>query len=1320
MVTTKSLNNNFEISRTVKNQNDTNYSNVTKFTFEPSKSVFGNNLEKISYIKWNFGNNSYSNRKIVSNMVFNSSGVFDVKVLIYDNTGKVYNDKIIVTVEDYINESIKFSKVPPPTFAGHLNRYPFEIEITSSINEDHFVDLYCQFSKSYPTLDNPTNYSFLRPQWYFLDTKLNLIKEIKTTLKEKIYVNSYGEKGTSNDVLVGFKKTAEFYFVDDWFNQDQIIKNEQYTTIWATLRKVSGLINKQTDSIDGIHPIHANSTAQAFVPYVTLWREPDTIKFTRNGVNPIPMQWENGSFPLILSVGYKNHIYSDSHNNENSIKLADRLGGFAHYIPVSKEHNTSLKLVFSNNFSPVSSFLIPKEQPIIQYKDSSNFLCGGYYKTNYKQNSSGTINLSAALEYSEPNLEANNYNPLLWILNPTHGDINIAQYVFTTNPIINSPQYFTSTSIDSYNDLFKTNRIPIEQTFDRNPNMDTAVVLNKKTKLKNSPHVSSVIDNKKSLNGLNSVAALNFPTYHAWVADSELDRLYRVTSDGNIYLDIDLKNFNINVSTENWTPNNLVIDGQLNVFVSLLNARHILKFDDKGNFLNFVNLGNIIPISIDTDKNNNLYVSGIDRSQTKQSVLLKYDKNLNQISSRTFTNTFLGNILVSPDNRIYIVNQGHYNKNLSQNYDNLSFISILNCENLTTIQNLQTFPAIKHMVLDKNNNLFFNHSYNKISKFSNTNKFIKTVDIVPIKKNDTINKTIIDGLSYNLNNRLYVINSLDNTVHVLTSDNDLNQESFFYINPSNIEYKINNSGQLEIPYNPEKSEYSLSLKANGDLNGWKWNYKYSYYKGLNQKYLSNRSNNIWFAKQNNFKFLGINENFDMARYMYEFSFMKTLKESPFLYNDKFIDAEIKQNLIQKINTDINSLQNDLNNTNLVKTDEQSAYLQDEIDKKQKEILDINSQTTKGFFGSIFGSYPYQPTDLGVSVFSKIANFVKNSSDVETCDIRHLLDLTKMTDIEDDDFNINFPEGISRIVNYASISPFKLMGIKCQCGDVFKSESYEDTVCSYCGKEKISNKGEIIESLSYNVTAGNTFVLRFLNSKNKYRKITTGLLDNKNVYTMSELMTSIGFPYDWRKNYTVYEYVPTPKDYQLSNSFFLTAYNFQTLNSLYTNISRTSAELNVISLLTPLVSTINYSLTSFAFFSTFSPIEWNMHLNDLKSKTILNRTVNIKQQLSSSSYYNEISSFSINFIDLNDYLNNLNTIINTNGYHKHVTLTNNLSAINYKIYFPLDKKYRIENSIDWENPQTTLTINENSNDWYKNNGIIDKMINFELQKGLGLI
>jgi hypothetical protein len=1316
------------IDRTVRNNNDKNFSRITRFTFTPNPEIFGINATNLKYVQWDFGNGVLSNRSIVRNATFDSAGVFKVNMIAYTKADIKYEYSELIIVEEYINDSIRFSKVPPPTYAGHLNRFPFELEITSPFDERKTIDLYCQFSRSSPMLDNPTKYSFLRPQWYFLDTRLNPIKEIKTRKRENIRVNEFGERVDSGGILAGVKEFANFYFVDDWYNQDQVIRNEQYTTLWATLRNETIRDNQAKTNIDGPHPSHANNTAQTYLPYVTLWREPDRLQFTRNGVNPIPtIQWQGSDIPFIVKIAYSNPVVFDSHNAEGSIRLADRNGGFAHYIPTTKNEQIPLNIVFSTNFLTISSFLKPSEMPIIKYEDSNKFFTGGYYKSLYEQKNASTINLSASLSFNRPNLEANNYNSNLWLLNPINGDVNVAQYVFTNNIIINSPQYFYSSNIDSYNDLFREKRLPTIPSVRKNPNMDTAVLWNIKTERKSYPHISSSYDNKGGLTGLHSVAALNFPTYHAWISDVELDKIYRVTPDGKIYKTIDLKSINIGSNIQKYTPDNLVLDGDLNLFVGLSNARTILKFDDSGNLLGILKLNNIVPICIDTDKDNNLYISGIYTNQEKRSVLLKYNNTLNTLLlSKDFENVFLGNIIVSPNNTIYVINNGHLNRSLRPNLENNCFIQVFNINNFNSpIKTLTRYPYIKHLVLDKQGNLYFSHSYGKISKLSSNYLIVGDFEIKTNKTNDTINKSIIDGLSYNLNNRIFIINSLENRVHVLNSSN-LKEESSFYINPTNIIYDIDSEGQLKNPYSSKYSNFTKSLRSNGDLNGWKWCYKYTYTTRRPKGFITGRSGNIIFANEKNYKIFLKNEDFDMGKYMYDFSFMRSLKESPFFYNNKFFDLSIRSEVDTDTRQKLAPLQRELNrlrNSNEYDpNDELVLFLQKEINDLYINLQEIALTDTnkKGFLGSIFGSYPYKPDDLGVASFSKIANFVSNTADIDTCDIKHLYDTMTKIDFQDESFKVRFPEGISRIVDIASISPNKLMGVKCKCGDSFNSSEYGYGICSYCGKEKQSNRGKLIDTLNYNVTAGVPIVLRYKNLNKKYRKINTGLVDGNSIYSITQLATSIGLPEEWRVDYQFYEYKPTSDNFNISRTRYISAFNINQLTAFYNRIQSISAELFVQQFEVPLVSSISYALTSFNQFSTVNYKDWVIHLDDIKNKTILNFNSSLNFDLSSAFYYIETSAFSVPFTNSQVLNTNLLEIRNIKNYRKHTFLINKLSAIEFKQFIRLDDKYRIENYVDWDNPQTTVTLNENQNIWYSTNGIFERMINYELQKGLGII
>lgn len=1347
----------FIITRTVRKDTDVNYARATKFTLKPDPEFFGKDLTDLKLIQWDLGNGVISNNSILSNFTFDSAGDFKIKMLAYTKSNIKYVDEQTVTLREYINDSIKFTKIPPPTPAGHINKFPFEVEITSPISEqDHYVDLYAQFSRSSPSLDVPTKYTFLRAEWRFLDTSLNKINSVKITKDTyPVKINEYGEEikniffdlpmidGTvsrllteeyKNGIVVGIRGKGKFYFVDDWYNQDQVTKKEQYTTLWASLR--SNLIrnNTVTNNIDGLHPGHANSTAQTYIPYVTLWREPDIIKFTRNGCNPLPeMQWAGSDIPFIASLGYKNPVafLETDRINENAVSLYDNLGGFCRYLPFSEKEELPLNLVFSNTQTPVSSFLNRKEEPVIKYKDSEEFLIGGYYANVFQKSQSSNIQFSAKVLFNEPNLEANNYNPYIWTLNTISGKVNVSQYVYTNNLIINSPQYFNSKTIDTYNDLFEKGKLPTTGTVLKNKNMDTAVTLPIVTDIKVIPHISSPLDNKTALNGLYCIAAMNYPSYNAWVCDIELDRIYKISADGTIKKTINLQDLGLfpKLSTK-FNPNNIVLDSDMNLFVTLSKTNHILKFDKMGVLKKITSLDrtglvlNGVPVSLDVDKNNNVYVGVI---YGKNSDLIKFNNNLTErLKTKTYTNSYIGNITISPENKIYVVNNGYLDEKLNQTYSNDSFVEVLNEEliedSLSNIYKTKKFPIIKNLVLDKNNSLYFNYSYSNIAKINKNGVLFKT-DINVLTKNDTTNKSIIEGLTYSLNDRLYVINSLENKIHVINSET-LKEESSFYINPSNIEYELDSQGQLKKPLTSKQSLFSKSLKANGDFNGWKWNYKYTFTKESKQKTISNTSVNILLSNQDSFKFFAENENFDMGKTMYDYSFMKTLQESPFLYNNKVYDLNILEDKNSKLNQEISTVSRELQQSFNNKTDAEIKEIQDELRRLQdnRTESDIIYSQKKGFMGSIFGSYPYKPDDLGVELFSDIANFVKKTSDIDTCDVSHLYGIMDQVDFNENCFKVKFPKAISRIVDYCSISPTKLMGINCNCGDIFTSNINGYGICSYCGTEKTSNKGPEINDENYKIKAGNFYVLKYDKFKNKYRKINTGLLDGESEYTITKLATSIGLPEYWKKSYSFFEYASSSKNYAVTNYRYLTAYTDSEFKKLTSSIVNVSAEFFPVEVLSPQVSTISYEITDNYYFSTGDKDEWFSVREKITPSMLLDFSETFTDPIYSMSYKTVQYVSSVPFTNYDLYNLELVRVQKLPNISKKGTntLTNNLTSIKYKTFYRLDSKFRIENVIDWDNSQTNIASNLNNHQWYSVNGPVERMINFELQKGLGLI
>ena len=247
------------------------YSMLTPFQFESSlnSSISG------AYYLWNFGDGGISNLSTPTH-VYNLPGQYNVTFNAYSSTTNI---SLSTTVNVYLllNESLYFSFVPPPAFAGHLNRYPFTLTFTSSVSGPHYIDLAAQFSKSYEAQNPRNKWSFLRPEWRFLDLNGNPITTIVPN-EIPIYSTPNGLFTTENNGLfAGVTGSASFYFVDDIYNFDLEFNNQPYTTLIATLRTDEIKSFNDGFNTDYSLPGYANSLATASCPYRILWKNPDTL-----------------------------------------------------------------------------------------------------------------------------------------------------------------------------------------------------------------------------------------------------------------------------------------------------------------------------------------------------------------------------------------------------------------------------------------------------------------------------------------------------------------------------------------------------------------------------------------------------------------------------------------------------------------------------------------------------------------------------------------------------------------------------------------------------------------------------------------------------------------------------------------------------------------------------------------------------------------------------------------------------------------------------------------------------------------------------------
>jgi hypothetical protein len=1041
------------------------YAGVTEFTFNSYISP----AYEATAVLWGFGDGSTS-RELNPKHTYYIPGNYTVYLNIYTSSTQVISLTSNVNIDVYLNESIYFDYVPPPTFAGHYNRHPFKVNITSSNTGPHYIDLGAQFSRSYQS-QNPSNkWSFLRPQWRFLDLNGNVITSIKTddTIIKINNSNAIDPTG----FVAGVTGTAQFYFVDDIYNFDLAVSRQPYTTLIATLQTSAIRAFKDGVNTDKELPGFSNSLAIATSPHMVLWRTPENIKITENGLrqhsNP---RWNGVNNSVIANTDFREYAYPDEWVDGKGVQIASPEDFFIHNYPLSNSNEINLNIGvvgLSANFTPKPTKMV--------WIDETGYKVPGYYKgrfeTSYIDTLGATITANATI--TMPPLSGNFFNPILWISNPEAGMLATAQYKY-------QPNLSNAT----------TNNLDVAQifTFD-------VPILNDDVDFVKDPMALS------GFHGINSIAALPSPNYHAWASDSELNYLYRFSTTGQILCAVDVNK----VITDNklgfsvpkqCSPASIALDGNRNIWMTLYDTVSTLKFDSMGNFLFAVSplsatgyplppkispdwfgessyydaneyppLGNgdnnfVEPTGLDTDTKDNAWVS---YSNYASGYLVKYSPTGGLLKSLTFPLCSCPQeIVVDKNDNVWLALSNHI-------WNGPSYIVKLN-SNGQTLSSFGPYNGVNHLTIDINQNLWFTYSYQWIGSINDNTASVTTLEIsgneitsnIPNWWDPNLNtdETALEGIATDLRGFVYIINSVENQIYVLDSYNNVLQNRF-YINPQGFNHVMDDQeSPTELIYNV----WNKSAQANGDWSGLRWINKYRnrlpyYTENTTTKYLTGKSIPLNFYNNDPYEIFKINENHDLAEQMKSVAFQPILANSNTLFDE--------------------------------------------------------------FLGPIFGQYPFEADDLGVSSYEKISNFVSNISDADYCNIDELYNISDMVDLDFDNFKLAYPTLIKRLLNFASVNQSRLWGSRLLNQDNFKKPSVVGTL----------NRGDLITSTYYSISAGEPVVLK-TKSLNSYQLIPTGTINGQNIYSLNDLATSIGLEnYIWPQFYEFYEFIPSYDNTQI--------------------------------------------------------------------------------------------------------------------------------------------------------------------------------------------
>jgi PKD repeat protein len=470
--------------------------------------------------------------------------------------------------------------------------------------------------------------------------------------------------------------------------------------------------------------------------------------------------------------------------------------------------------------------------------------------------------------------------------------------------------------------------------------------------------------------------------YDVLITDVELDRIYKYSTFGQLLCTVQLSSFgDYSPLSGAYTPSNIAIDRFYNVYVSLFNSVSVLKFDKDLSFVKaFAPSGSNIfsefesdflikPPVVETDINSNVWTT---YAHPLCSFMVQYNPSGVPIKQIPFNNYSVPvSLAINVDNNIWVAKSF----NVTENY---GAIDLYNSTTGTLMSSITGFTRPGYLHVDRNNSLWFVHDLRSIGLITETGQtfswfvstdgtFVPLTIPTPLSASYLRDDEQLGGLGIDVYNRLWVIDNTTNKTHLVTADPyaDFSTKRTIKVLPNSVlGYRLNDD--LSFSYTIEREQEYPSARAVGDWTGNKWYQKYS--SALSAQPVSGISVPFTvYDFENSFQIQRINEDFNTAEYYKSLALPENLK----------------------------------NNTNL-------------FDQ---------------FFSAAVGtSMPSAYEDIGQNTYERIANFVSNHADPDTCNIDQLISLASEVGLDASTYGTDFPTEIKKYLDIASIPREKLWGI----------------------------------------------------------------------------------------------------------------------------------------------------------------------------------------------------------------------------------------------------------------------------------------------------
>lgn len=737
----------------------------------------------------------------------------------------MWTDNILTSGVNY--PVAAFLNAPTPTYIGESSGL-FTLYLSAATSDDHYFDLYSEFSRSSPLITDPTKWSHLIPQWRFKDVNGNVITRIKTD-----------DVATVVGSTTAWLGSAQFYYIDDTATLPC-----EPVLIWAVLDITNNAIESDVRFMSVTSnsniPGYANSKVAAVAPYFILDKEPTMLEITRDGQYPLfDYYWKNSIIPYIISVKNQAGVsYPILFNIPLTETCAISDGNFDQGVTSLLNPNSA---IFDPTYIRLSAI------------DSDGFSTGGFAVGNVsilETTSNATITAGINITYYDI-VDSDG----LWVANPNNNKLH---------------------KIGKENCITDTRLAEISTVINNFELGGGSVYINSY----DTPYITTLTPGDMGLSGFGGIYGIAIDSEgSAWCTDIEMNSIYKWNTAGVLLSTIDLTSYDVSARM----PAGISINSEDDIWISLFESVSVLKIDHTtGSILSAIQPGldyNKGPILVETDFDDNIWVS---YSNVTASNVYKFDGTNGSLLSTVFLEVCSCpfDMLIADNSSLWI----------TYTYDVADILSgsiiKLNTTSGAVISSISLAYAPRYIAPDGSGGIWITYDTNSIRHYDSNGNITIIPSVGTTGDYDTLKESYLDGIALDNYGRINVVHTVDNIVYTYDALTGDYVRQIGLIPDNNIEWIITSTGVVSAFY----SEYNKSARAFGDWAGTRRLIKYETFIPSSTTsvpataYLTGSSNSFEIRDFQNYNIRRFNESEDITNNMREMVYPAHIKENPVLFD----------------------------------------------------------------------------------------------------------------------------------------------------------------------------------------------------------------------------------------------------------------------------------------------------------------------------------------------------------------------------------------------------------------------------------------------------